>query len=347
VPSELNERSLILLNALVARYIRDGLPVGSKTLAQDASVSLSSASIRNVMADLEDAGLIRSPHTSAGRVPTDMGYRLFVDSVMTSSAGIASQDSDVIDNVRSQLSLDKSPTELAGSASNVLSNITRQAGLVLLPRNESLSFRQVEFLPLSSQRVLVILVLDEHEVQNRVIHTDRDYTEEELQQAANFVNQHYSGREVQEVRGALLASMQEDKSVIDKLMQAAIDFASQALEGVDQQGSDYVVAGQANLLGGSPEDVHRLRELFDAFQQKKDILHLMERCAQSDGVQIFIGEESGYEVLDDFSLITAPYQSPGQPIGVLGVIGPTRMAYDRVVPIVDITARLLSNALKG
>ena len=347
MPNELNERSLHLLKALVARYIREGIPVGSKTLAQDASVSLSSASIRNVMAELEEAGFIRSPHTSAGRVPTDLGYRLFVDSVMTTSATVTSQDTGVIDNVRSQLSLDKSPTELVESASNILSNITHQAGLVLLPRNESLSFRQVEFLPLSSQRVLVILVLDEHEVQNRVIHTDRDYTEAELQQAASFVNQHYSGRDVQEVRSALLASMQEDKSVIDQLMQAAIDFASKALEGVEQQGSDYVVAGQANLLDGSPEDVYRLRELFDAFQQKKDILHLMERCAQSDGVQIFIGEESGYEVLDDFSLITAPYQSPGHPIGVLGVIGPTRMAYERVVPIVDITARLLSIALKG
>ena len=348
VPGELNERSLHLLKALVSRYIREGIPVGSKTLAQDANVSLSSASIRNVMAELEEAGFIRSPHTSAGRVPTDMGYRLFVDSVMTTSTGATeAQDANIINDVRSQLSVDKSPTELVESASNVLSTITRQAGLVLLPRNESLSFRQVEFLPLSSQRVLAILILDEHEVQNRIIHTDRDYSEAELQQAASFVNQHYSGRDVQEVKNALLSSMREDKSIIDQLMQAAIDFASKALEGVDKKSSDYVVAGQANLLDGSPEDMQRLRELFDAFQQKKDILHLMERCAQSDGVQIFIGEESGYEVLDDFSLITAPYESPGQPIGVLGVIGPTRMAYDRVVPIVDITARLLSNALKG
>lgn len=346
IPAELNERSLHLLKALVARYIREGMPVGSKTLAQDSAVGLSSASIRNVMAELEEGGYIRSPHTSAGRVPTDLGYRLFVDSVVTTS-DVSARDSGIIDNVRSQLAGDMTQIERAESASTILSNITHQAGLVLLPRNESVSFRHLEFLPLSSQRVLAILVLDEQEVQNRVIHTDRDYSEAELQQAAAFVNQHYSGRGVHEVRGALLKSMQEDKSVIDQLMQSAIDFASQALEGIDQQRSDYVVAGQANLLDSHPEDVNRLRELFEAFQQKKDILHLMERCAQGDGVQIFIGEESGYEVLDDFSLITAPYQAPGQPIGVLGVIGPTRMAYDRVVPIVDITARLLSVAMKN
>ena len=358
IPTEINERSLHLLKALVARYIRDGMPVGSKTLAQDSAVALSSASIRNVMAELEEAGYIRSPHTSAGRIPTDLGYRLFVDSVVTTSAtGSVDQSSsmfgsevygnEMIDNVRSQLSTSMSHSELAETASTVLSNITRQAGLVLLPRNESISFRQVEFLPLSNQRVLVILVLDEYEVQNRIIHTDRDYSEVDLQHAAAFVNQHYSGREVHEVRSALLASMQEDKSIIDQLMQSAIDFASKALEGVDQPRSDYVMAGQANLIDSHQEDVHRLRELFDAFQQKKDILHLMERCAQGEGVQIFIGEESGFEVLDDFSLITAPYQMPGQPMGVLGVIGPTRMAYERVVPIVDITARLLSAAMKG
>lgn len=352
MPTEINDRSLHLLKALVARYIRDGMPVGSKTLAQDTAVALSSASIRNVMAELEEAGYIRSPHTSAGRVPTDLGYRLFVDSVVTTSAASLDQpnnkrDNDMIDSVRSQLSAGMSRSQLAESASTVLSNITRQAGLVLLPRNESISFRQVEFLPLSNQRVLVILVLDEHEVQNRIIHTDRDYSEADLQRAAAFVNQHYSGRDVHEVRHALFASMQEDKSIIDQLMQSAIDFASQALEGVEQPRSDYVMAGQANLIESHQDDVHRLRELFDAFQQKKDILHLMERCAKGDGVQIFIGEESGFEVLGDFSLITAPYQMPGQPMGVLGVIGPTRMAYERVVPVVDITARLLSVALKG
>jgi len=343
----LSDRSSHLLTTLVARYIRDGVPVGSKTLAQDAQLALSAASVRNIMAELEEAGFIRSPHTSAGRVPTDRGYRLFVDRVVT---GSRPSDSEAMESVRRQLpaeqwGVEMSAEKLAQSASTLLSSLTQQAGLVLLPRRQSMAFRQVEFLPLSSQRVLVILVLDEQDVQNHIIHTDRNYSQQQLQQAAAYVNRHYSGRDVQAVRSALLASMEEDKSVIDQLMQAAIDMASQALVSADQQQRDYIVAGQANLLS-EQDNVAHLRELFEAFQQKEDILHLMERCAASDGVQVFIGEEAGYEVLDDFSLITAPYQTQGQPIGVLGVIGPTRMAYDRVVPMVDITAQLLSAALK-
>ena len=344
---ELSERNLHLLTTLVDRFIRDGVPVGSKTLAQDATLKLSSASIRNIMAELEDGGYLASPHTSAGRVPTDRGYRLFVDSMVTTNVHASS---DVQDKIKDEFSAGGSPARLAESASALLSDITQQAGLVLLPRSAKLQFRQLEFLPLSSKRVLAILVLNEHEVQNRVIHTDKDYSEEQLHQAAAFVNEHYSGRDVQDARGLLLASMREDKSVIDQLMQSAIDFASQALESVVPAESDYIIAGQAHLLGsqaGQSEDMQRLRDLFDAFQQKKDILHLMERCAHGHGIQVFIGEESGYQVLDDFSVITAPYQAGGEPVGVLGVIGPTRMAYEKVVPMVDITARLLSAALKG
>lgn len=345
---ELSDRSFQLLAALVDRYIRDGVPVGSKTLAQNVAIPLSTASIRNVMAELEHAGYLRSPHTSAGRVPTDLAYRLFVDGVVTASDFNTSKVSEaVIEKLNTELS----PSELAGSASGILSELTHQAGLVLLPRSHSMSFRQVEFLPLSSHRVLAILVLNEQEVQNHVIQTDRDYSEAQLQKSAAYINEHYSGRDVNEVREALLASMREDKSVIDQLMETAINFASKALEGVESAKSDYVVAGQANLIGEQAADMDNLRELFEAFQQKKDILHLMERCANGQGVQVFIGSESGYEVLDEFSVITAPYGAvtgaSASPVGVLGVIGPTRMAYEKVVPMVDITAKLLSAALKG
>ncbi len=340
----LSERSLHMLNTLVASYIREGLPVGSKKLASDAGNALSPATVRNIMAELEEGGYIRSPHTSAGRIPTDQGYRLFVDSVVTASNVC---DNDVIASIQEQLSNEVAPAKLAETASSILSNLTHQAGVVLLPRSDLQRFRQVEFLPLSNRRVLAILVLDEHEVQNRIIRTEQDYSEQQLQQAAAFINAHYSGLEVGQAQAALVQSMAADKSLIDDLMQTALDVASQALATVEKQERDYVVAGQANLLDSQQDDMRRLRELFEAFQQKKDILHLMERCAQGDGVQIFIGEESGFEVLDDFSLITAPYQSDNQPIGVLGIIGPTRMDYDRVVPMVDITARLLGAALRS
>lgn len=342
----LSERSQHLLNTLVDRYIREGVPVASKALAQDAALALSPASIRNIMAELEDAGYLRSPHTSAGRVPTDLGYRLFVDNAVIAS----DLTNHEIEGLRGKFDNRLNSKQLAESASGILSDITHQAGVVLLPRSQSMVFRQLEFLPLSSQRVLVILVLNEHEVQNRVIHTDQNFSAEQLQQAAAFVNEHFAGRDVRDVRCELLISMQEDRSLIDQLMQSAIDFASKALESVEDSESDYVVAGQANLIDeqvGQPHDMQRLRELFEAFQQKKDILHLMESCAKAQGIQVFIGEESGYGVLDDFSVITAPYQVNGKPVGVLGVIGPTRMAYERVVPMVDITAKLLSAALKG
>lgn len=342
----LSDRSAHLLTMLVDRYIREGVPVASKALAQDVNVALSPASIRAIMAELEEAGFLRSPHTSAGRVPTDKGYRLFVDSAVTTSE----LQSDLIESLKTQFDSQLDAKSLAESASGILSDMTHQAGLVLLPRSQAMSFRQIEFLPLSSRRVLVILVLNEHEVQNRVIYTEQDYSVEQLQMAAAFVNEHFGGRTVRQVREDLLRSMQEDRSVIDKLMQSAIDFASKALEGIDNSHSDYVVAGQANLIdeqSAQPHDMHRLRELFEAFQQKKDILHLMESCAQAQGIQVFIGEEAGYDVLDDFSVITAPYQANGEPVGVLAVIGPTRMAYERVVPMVDVTAKLLTAALKS
>ncbi len=348
----LTDRSLNLLNILVERYIRDGVPVGSTRLAQDGAVALSSASIRNVMADLEEAGYLRSPHTSAGRVPTDKAYRLFVDSVLTTQlselkAGSGIQVETFTDSVKKQLENASSTTEMVESASGILSELTSQVGLVLLPKNAAMSFRHLEFLPLSSNRVLVIIVLNEGEVQNRIIHTSHEYSERQLQKAASFVNEHFAGQPIDNVKDALVSSMREDKSLIDKLMQDAIDLAGQALDDVGVVPSDYVVAGQANLLDENVDDMRCLKELFEAFQQKKDILHLMERCTAEQGIHVFIGAESGYDVLGDFSVVTAPYESSGNTLGVLGVIGPTRMAYDRVVPMVDVTAKLLSAALKS
>lgn len=341
----ISERSQLLLKALIERYIREGQPVGSKALLESSGLPISPATVRNIMADLEDVGLIRAPHTSAGRVPTVQGYRLFVDSLIT----VRPLEQEAIASLRQELHPDKSTKELVDSASQLLARITAQAGLVTLPRQQRVQLRQVEFLPLSDNRVLVILVINEREVQNRVIYTSRPYAEVELQQAANLINQRFAGRDLSSVRAALLDALQADKASIDRHLQASLDLASKAFEApVETDGRDYVVAGETSLIGGvGPDEFDKLKGLFDAFQQKRDILDLVDRCIRADGVQIFIGEEAGFEVLGDFSVITAPYQVGGQTLGVLGVIGPTRMAYERVIPIVDLTARMLSVALKS
>ena len=340
----ISERAQLLLKALIERYIRDGQPVGSKALVEESGLPISAATARNVMADLEEVGLIRAPHTSAGRVPTVQGYRLFVDSLIT----VQPLERNALASLQHELNPDKSTTELVASASQLLARITTQAGLVTLPRQPRVVLRQVEFLPLSDNRVLVILVINEREVQNRVIYTRRPHTDVELQQAANFINQRFAGRSLNAVRGAIVEAMQADKVSIDRHLQASLDLASKAFEPAEEEGRDYVVAGETHLIGhASPDDIDRLKDLFDAFHQKRDILELVDRCIQADGVQIFIGEEAGFEVLGGFSVITAPYQVDQQTLGVLGVIGPTRMAYERVIPIVDVTARMLSVALRS
>lgn len=340
----ISERAQLLLKALIERYIRDGLPVGSKALVEASGLPVSAATARNVMADLEDIGLIRAPHTSAGRVPTVQGYRLFVDSLIT----VRPLGQDAIASLQQELNPDKSPSELVASASQLLARITAQAGLVTLPRLPRVLLRQVEFLPLSDNRVLVILVVNERDVQNRVIHTRRTYSEIELQQAANMINQRFAGRGLREVRAAIVEAMQLDKASIDQHLQVSLDLAAKAFEEAPTTGRDYVLAGEAQLIGqAGPETYDKLRDLFEAFQQKNEILDLVDRCIQADGVQIFIGDEAGFEALGDFSVITAPYQADNQTLGVLGVIGPTRMAYERVIPIVDVTARMLSLALRS
>ena len=337
----ISERAGVLLKTLVERHIRDGQPVGSRTLVEEAGLPVSAATIRNVMSDLEDRGYLISPHTSAGRIPTAMGYRLFVDSLLQ----VQPLEQQAVSVLRSELHPDKSASELVQSASSLLSSITAQAGLVTVPRQEAGQLRQVEFLPLSGDRVLVILVINEREVQNRIIHTQRPFTEEQLREAAAMVNQRFAGRPLQAVQEQILREMKDARSEIDGYMQAALDLANKAL---DQEAGDdeYVVAGESRLLGNATaEEMVKLRELFDAFEQKKDLLHLLERCTRADGVQVFIGEEAGYEVFGDYSVITSPYGDGSRTLGVLGVIGPTRMAYEKVIPIVDVTARMLSSAL--
>lgn len=341
----ISERQQVLLRTLVGLYIRAGQPVGSRTLVQYSGVSLSPATVRALMADLESRGYVATPHTSAGRIPTVKGYRFFIDTLITTRP----LPQEEMETLKAQLGPGKTTSELLTTTSNLLSVITHQAGLVTVPRQDELTLRHVEFLPLSGARVLVILVLNEKEVQNRIIHTEREYEEHELRAAANFVNAHFVGCGLASIREDLLNTLRSTRQSIDTLLETAMDIASQALVADENKaGAGYVVAGQSHLLDAvSADNMTRLRELFEAFQQQKDILHLMERSACADGVQIFIGEEAGYQPLVDFSLVTAPYQEGGRTVGVIGVIGPTRMAYDRVIPVVDVTARMLSAALRS
>jgi heat-inducible transcriptional repressor len=338
----ISEKAQMVLKSIVERYIADGLPVGSKTLAAESRVSVSSATVRNIMADLEDKGYVTSPHTSAGRIPTAQGYRFFVDSLLD-MAPLGSQD---LAQMQRQLDPDWSTRQLVQSTSGILSNITQMAGLVSIPRRDHVTLRHVEFLSLNANRVLVILVLADHEVQNRIIYTNEAYSEIQLKEASNFINQSFTGRSLGRIRKQLITSMKSDRVNLNGLMQTTLEVAEKAFEQEEEEAGSYVMAGQENLVeisAGQPlEDI---RNLFKAFSLKGDILHLLDRCLEGDGVQLFIGQESGYELLDECSVVISPYQVDGQLLGVLGVIGPTRMAYHRVIPVVDATARLLSAVL--
>lgn len=338
---EISERASVLLKTLVEHHIRDGQPVGSGTLLKAAGLPVSAATIRNVMSDLEERGYLCSPHTSAGRIPTAAGYRLFVDTMLQ----VQPLEHQAVTTLREQLNPDKSATELVQSASSILSSITAQAGLVTVPRQEAHQLRQVEFLPLSGDRVLVILVTNEREVQNRIIHTQQPFSEEQLRAAAAMVNQRFAGQSLNLAKEQIVREMHEARATIDTYLESALDLASQALD-QEEASEEYVMAGESQLIGNATaEEMLKLRDLFDTFEQKKDLLHLLERCTRADGIQIFIGEEAGYEVFGDYSVVTAPYHDGSRTLGVLGVIGPTRMAYERVIPIVDVTAKMLSSAL--
>ena len=337
---DLNERSLHLLKTLVERYIQDGQPVGSRALSKNAEIKLSPATIRNVMADLEDLGLIHAPHTSAGRVPTVSGYRFFVDSLLT----VKPLEPTAIDQMDNQLNEAESAGDIVSRASKILSEVTSMAGVVTLPRREVLCLRHIEFLPLSNTRVLVIFVTNEQEVHNKIIHTAKQFSEAELVQAANYLNTVYSGRSLASVRQAVLNELQQDQQQVNQGMVDAVSMAQQAFE--TQPEEDYVLSGETNLMGFNElADMGHLKQLFDAFSQKQGVIHILDQCLVADGVQIYIGEESGYRAFDHCSLVTSSYAINDETVGVLGVIGPTRMAYEKVIPFVDVTAKLLGSAL--
>jgi heat-inducible transcriptional repressor len=341
----LNERAQLLLKALIENYIRDGQPVGSRTLSRDSGLSLSSATIRNVMADLEDMGLVASPHTSAGRIPTDKGYRLFVDTLLKLKPLRHEEIEEIERRLRSDAANGRS---LVQTVSQMLSNVTHMAGLVTLPNPNYVALSQIEFIALSENRALAIMVMSNREVQNRVVQLDRYYSTEELRRAANYLNEAFAGRSLPDVRAELVGQLQETRQHMNQLMQDAIQMAQKVFDAKPDEGVEYVIAGETNLMGFAElSNVDRLRRLFEAFNEKHDILRLLESCLRADGIQIFIGQESGYRILDDISVVTAPYTLDNRVVGVLGIIGPTRMAYERVIPIVDVTAKLLGSALNA
>jgi heat-inducible transcriptional repressor len=341
----LNERAQQLLRVLVESYIRDGQPVGSRTLSRDSGLNLSSATIRNVLADLEELGFVASPHTSAGRVPTDKGYRFFVDTLLR----VQPLESSAVTEIRRQLDGGHDSSKaLVAAASQLLSSVTQLAGVVTLPSTQQASITQIEFVPLSENRVLTVLVLNDREVQNRIVQLERRYSPDELKRAGNFLNEKFRGRTLPQVRQEILRELRETHEHMNQVMLDAITVAQQVFPEQSDETLEYVIAGETNLMTlAELSSVERLRRLFDAFNEKRDFLHLLDQTLRAQGVQIFIGHESGYQILDDCSVVTAPYSLGDQVVGVLGVIGPTRMAYERVIPIVDMTAKLLGAALNS
>lgn len=335
----LDPRARQLLRTLIARYIRDGEPVGSQTLARHAGLDVSPATIRNILADLEDIGLLTAPHSSAGRIPTAQGYRVFVDSLLQ----VKPLREGEIARLRSELPAGTGTQSLLGNASELLSAMTHFVGVVSVPRREQFAFRHIDFVPIEGQRVLAILVFADNDVQNRIIHTRRAYDAVELERVANYLNHHFAGRSLAEIRATLLRDLQSARSEMETLLAHTVELAGQALA---PAGDDMLLAGQTRLMGVQDlSDLDRLRELFEAFARKREILQLLERTIRAPGVRIFIGEETGLAPLEGMSLVSAPYAAGGQVLGVLGVIGPTRMAYDRVIPVVQAAADVLGAAL--
>ncbi|MFN0185556.1 MAG: heat-inducible transcriptional repressor HrcA [Aquabacterium sp.] len=338
----LDDRARALLKALVERYIADGQPVGSRTLSRASGLELSPATIRNVMADLEELGLIASPHTSAGRVPTARGYRLFVDTMLTAQPRDLAGTAPDMAAAREQLQPDQ-PQRVIAQAANLLSSLSHFVGVITAPKRAS-AFRHIEFLRLGERRVLLILVSPEGDVQNRVLFTPNDLSPSQLQEATNYVNAHYAGMALDEVRERLLTEVDALRSEIAQLMQAAVQMGTDALH---DDASQVVVSGERNLLQVQDfgHDMGSLRKLFDLFEQKTQLMRLLDSSSRAEGVRIYIGGESGFVPYQELSVVSAPYEVDGRIVGTLGVIGPTRMPYERMVQIVDITARLVGNAL--
>ena len=339
----LDDRAKTLLKTLVERYIVDGTPVGSRTLSRASGLDLSPATIRNVMADLEDLGLIASPHTSAGRIPTARGYRLFVDTMLTARTMDLEQPGGEMATAREQLHPDQ-PQRVIAQAASLLSSLSSYVGVVTAPRKASV-FHHIEFLRLGERRVLVIIVAPDGDVQNRVVFTTRDFGQPELAEASNYLNAHYAGLAIEEVRERLKHEVDALRGEIAVLMQAAVQ------EGVAMAGSgdSVIVSGERNLIGVQDfgNDMGSLRRLFDVFERKTELMRLLDVSSRAEGVRIYIGGESKVVPFEELSVVTAPYEVDGHIVGTLGVIGPTRMPYDRMIQIVDITARLVGNALSA
>jgi len=339
----LDNRAENVLKNLVETYITQGQPVGSRTLSKLPELSVSSATVRNVMSDLEELGLITAPHTSAGRIPTAQGYRLFVDSMVRAST----LTRQAVNELSDKFSHESDPDALLAHASDVLSDLTQFAGVVLLPNKSVIRFHQLEFMRLSDSRILAILVTEDGRVQNRVLPVTQDFNESELIEAANFFNHRYKGSTLDEVRRQLVLDMQQDNDEMHRINQAAMLAATKVINEEDAINDNEVVVSGEQKLMDVPDlcQIETLQKLFDAFKTKRDLLDLLDRSMKAEGISVFIGEESGYSALGECSVIASPYEVEGKIIGTLGVIGPTRMAYNEVISVVDITAKLLSQSL--
>ena len=342
----LNSRQEILLKALIESFISDGQPVGSTKLSKTSDIGISSATIRNVFTDLEDLGYIYSPHKSAGRVPTELAYRMFVDKMIK----VQPVNNKLIDKLKLNLTKGFERKNIVKKTNEILSNITELTGIISLPTHKNTELKQIDFLRLGDNKILAILINKSNDVENKIINLDKNYTPSELQQAANYLNSIISGQSIHHIRKILLNELDEMRKDMNSIMSSAINFGKQLfLESDEAQiNDDLIVSGQTKLMNCDElSDIDKLKTLFEAFNEKNNILHLLDKSISSKGVKIFIGAESGYNVLDDCSIISAPYKFDDDVVGVLGVIGPKRMAYERVIPIVDITAKLLSDALKS
>ena len=337
-----SHRARRILSAIVDKYIQEGIPIGSKSLSLADNIGLSPASIRNVMSDLEELGFIASPYTSSGRVPTSKGYRFFIDSLLKLQPVEATE----LERIKKRVNLhDSNSRELAISVSNTLSAITKLAGIVTIPKQQVTRLKEIDFIQLSEKRILAIIVMNETEVENRILQMKRDYSKDELKQASNYLNTHYKGRSLSYIKKHLINELMQTKDSVNSLMSDLIDIADQVLD--FDESDEYIVAGQRRLMDFHElSDIKKLRQLFDAFKEKQQLLELLDKSMSTSGIQIFIGEESGYQMFDNCTLITTPYTTEDGAIGVLGVIGPTRIAYQKVIPIVDITAKLLGKSLK-
>ena len=337
-----SDRAKQILSAIINNYIEEGTPIGSKKLSTYNRFNLSPATIRNVMSDLEHLGFIASPHTSAGRIPTSKGYRFFIDRLLE----LQPVDNNEIASIKDTVSQTKSSNkDLATNVSTILSAITQLAGIVTVPKTQKSTLKEIDFIPLSEQRVLAIVVINDSEVENKILQMKRNYSRDELQISANYLNQNYVGRSFEYIKNDLLTKLKETSALANSLMNNIINIADELL--TNQNKDEYVVTGKNQLLDFEElSDINQLKDLFDAFNEQQQLLQLLDKSMSTSNIQIFIGQESGYRIFDNCTLITAPYTNEMGSVGVLGVIGPTRIAYQRVIPIVDVTAKLLSQSLK-